>query len=130
MDIIAKNKEYRKAKKYIENNIDDPNLTPETKTILIKYYESLTIDNAKETHQNAHYLIHLPYKLEKYNFLMSIYYYAFMIMAIGLILLGMCWSIMNFVSESYVYYWVFEYMYMGSWLVFGIGFSMLVANGH
>jgi hypothetical protein len=130
MDPITKNKEYRKAKKYIEDNIDDPNITPENKTILIKYYESLTIDNAKETHQNAHYLIHLPYKLEKYDFLMSIYYYAFMIMAIGLILLGMCWSIMNFVSESYVYYWILEHMYSWSQLVFFVGVSMFVANGH
>lgn len=130
MDTITKNKDHRKAKKYIEDNIDNAYLTPENKTILIKYYESLTIDNAKKTYQNAHYLIHLPVQLNKYDFLMSMYYYAFMIMATGLILLGMCWSIMNFVSESYVYYWLFEYMYMGSWLVFGIGFSMLVANGH
>lgn len=130
MDPITKNKDYRKAKKYIEDNIGDPNITPENKTILIQYYESLTIDNAKETHQHAHYLIHLPYKLEKNDFLMSIYYYAFMIMSIGLILLGMCWSIMNFVSESYVYYWILEHMYSWSQLVFFVGVSMFVANGH
>ena len=36
MDSIIKNREYTKAKKYIEDNIDDPNLTPENKNILIE----------------------------------------------------------------------------------------------
>lgn len=130
MESIIKNREYTKAKKYIENNIDDPNLTPENKNIIIKYYESLTIDNAKETYNHVYYLIQLPYQLDKSDFLMSVYYYAFMIMAIGIVLLGMCWTIMNFVGESNVYYWIIEYMCRGSLFVFVVGVSMLLANGH
>lgn len=49
---------------------------------------------------------------------------------LSFILLIMCWSIMNFINDSNVCYWIFEYIYNGASIIIAFGIFMMVANGH
>ena len=50
MEDIAKNKDYHACQRYIEKRIKKSFLTEETRQQMIKYYDTLTKDNATETY--------------------------------------------------------------------------------
>src|SRR5688572_17490109 len=58
IDSVKKTRKIEKIKKYIENYIDDDNLTDETKIKLSEKYNSLTSDNAHTVEQDIRSIVY------------------------------------------------------------------------
>jgi MFS superfamily sulfate permease-like transporter len=56
--------------------------------------------------------------------------YGLIIGILSFIILIMCWSIMDFINDSNVCYWILEYIYNGASIIIAIGIVMMITNGH
>lgn len=56
--------------------------------------------------------------------------YGLILGMLSFIILIMCWSIMNFVNDANVYYWILEYIYYRASILIAIGLVTMITHGH
>lgn len=126
---IMKNMNYNDTKTFIEYHIENPNLNDGERNVLVKYYESLTLDNATETYENVSELIS-NVRTPQMNFTDTCFFFAFLMMFIGVIV-----GFTSFYLEKHgwivsMYSVYLEYVQRGSLLLTLLGFAFMISIGH
>jgi hypothetical protein len=125
---IMKNVNYNDTKTFIEYHIENPNLDDNDRNILVKYYESLTLDNATETYENVRVLMS-NVRTSQMNFMDTCYFFAFLMVFVG-VMVGMITLYFEKNIEIISMYAVYlEYFQTGSLLLTLFGFAFMFSIG-
>ena len=123
---IMKNMNYNDTKTLIEYHIENPNLNDGEKNVLVKYYESLTLDNASDTYDSVCDLMD-NVKTPQMKFSDTCIFFAFLIMFVGVIVGFTSYYLEKNVGIVSIYSVYMASIQRGSLLLTALGFALMLS---